>query len=100
MWSKKMFCWTDYNLKTISLKEESFYISRFSPIIHDIKPPKPFKAKEIIKKYISLQSHRDFGIPYSFQYSAQQWDFSNVWAPNQHEIIFMLLKHNRELSLS
>jgi alpha,alpha-trehalase len=31
--------------------------------------------------------------------SSQQWDYSNVWAPNQEEIILMLLKYDKEMSL-
>ena len=58
-----------------------------------------YRVKDIIDKHFRSLDLNASGIPYSFTQSTQQWDYSNVWAPNQHEIIMMLAKHNRELAL-
>ena len=98
MWSKKLHCWADYNHKTRKLNEDNFYITNLSPLFMDIKPPR-YRVKDIIDKHFCSLNLTDTGIPYSFTNSSQQWDYSNVWAPNQYEMIMMLAKHNIELAL-
>ncbi len=100
MWSDNMCCWTDFNMKSKSLNEKNFYISCLSPLFHGIKPPPRFSIKDVIKKHLDALSLSECGIPYSFLESSQQWDFSNIWAPNQDEMILMLLKYDKELALN
>lgn len=99
MWSDRMCCWTDFNMNTNRLNEKIFYISCLSPLFHGISPEKS-SVTEILNKYLSTLSLSDCGIPYSFFDSSQQWDFSNIWAPNQHEMILMLLKYDQKMALT
>jgi alpha,alpha-trehalase len=99
MWSNTLVCWADYNYKTKTLNEQNFYISCLSPLYMDMKPRK-HKIKDIIEKHIAVFNFSDCGMPYSIIESSQQWDYANIWAPNQHELIMMLLKYNKELALS
>ena len=61
--------------------------------------PKKQKVKYIIEKHVCSLNLDACGMPYSYINSAQQWDYANIWAPNQHELIMMLLKYNKELAL-
>jgi alpha,alpha-trehalase len=99
LWSKKLNCWTDYNHRTKKLYEKDFYITNLSPLFNDIKPPK-HRVKELMEKHVcSLNLINSNGIPFSFTNSMEQWDFSNIWAPNQYQVIMLLTKVNRDLAL-
>jgi alpha,alpha-trehalase len=100
MWSKKLKCWTDYNYKTKQLNDKSFYITNLSPLFNDIKPPR-HRVKDIIEKHICpLDLNNSVGIPFSLTNSLEQWDFSNIWAPVQYDVIMLLEKVNKELALN
>ena len=98
MWSDKLNSWADYNLARKCLNEENFYITNLAPLWMDIRPPK-MSFKQIIGKHLSILSKEEGGVPFSFVNSTQQWDYSNAWPPNQHSLIMMLVKHDRQLSL-
>jgi alpha,alpha-trehalase len=98
MWSSKLNSWADYDLVSQRLNEENFYITNLSPLWMDIKPPR-LSVRHVIDSNMHILSENAGGVPFSLVNSSQQWDFSNVWPPNQHSIIMMLLKHNRELAL-
>ena len=98
MWSNSLNSWADYNLVTKRLNEDNFYITNLSPLWMDIKPPR-LSPKHVIDSHMDILSKDAGGVPFSLINSTQQWDFANAWPPNQHSIITMLLKHNRDLAL-
>jgi len=98
MWSEKNQFWADYNIAKKTINSEVFYVFNLSPLWVDIEAPNG-KTKEVIKNSEFNLTKYDGGIPVSFINSSQQWDFPNVWAPNQHSTVMMLLKHDRDLAL-
>jgi alpha,alpha-trehalase len=98
MWSHKLKCWSDYDNSKKSLKETNFYLTNFSPLFMGMKP-KGISETDLIFNYIDKMNQYEGGIPFSFFNSTQQWDFANVWAPNQDGFITMLLKHDKRLAL-
>lgn len=97
MWSDKLESWCDYNYVNEKLNDGQFYFSNLSPLFFDIKPPCQTSVAQIVNKNV-LGLDFDLmvsGIPYSMiRSSNEQWDF-NVWAPNQHEMIMMLLRNEQ-----
>jgi alpha,alpha-trehalase len=98
MWSHKLKSWADYDVSKKSLKETNFYLSNFSPLFMGIKPGK-ISETDLILNYLDKFNRYGGGIPFSFFNSSQQWDFANVWAPNQDGFITLLLKHDKNLAL-
>lgn len=99
-WSKQQKCWADYNYKTKMLNDQNFYITNLSPLFNDIKPPK-YRVKEIIEKHICpIGVNNMIGVPFSLTNSNEQWDASNIWAPNQYDVIMLLEKVNKDMALS
>lgn len=98
LWSSENYCWADYNMKSNKLMDH-FYVSNLSPICVGMKPPLGITELEIISKHQRLFEGYNGGVPVSFLKTTQQWDFNNVWAPNQHSLIMMLLNHDREQAL-
>jgi alpha,alpha-trehalase len=98
MWSSKLKSWADYDNSKKSLKETIFYLTNLSPLFMGIKPKKISEA-DLIHNYLDILNKYDGGIPFSFFNSTQQWDFANVWAPNQHGFVTMLLNHDKQLAL-
>ena len=98
LWSESKSYWADYDIVEDELNDENFYVFGLSPLWFDISPPNKTIA-EVINANFGNYSAYPGGIPVSFINSSQQWDFPNVWAPNQHSIIFMLLKYNQSSSL-
>ena len=104
LWSDKHNYWADYNMRTHTLNERHFYLANLAPLLNNIKPP-TFRVKDYVEKVIKQEimdqrsEHVTCGIPFSFVSSPQQWDAANVWPPNQHELIIMLLKYDRALAL-
>lgn len=82
--------WVDYDLGIMGKAKRSFYISDLAP----------FWFFNLDKKRLSsiIEAHRDVlfkypgGIPASEDFTGQQWDFPNVWAPIQQLFIDALLK--------
>lgn len=98
LWCSDMNCWADYNYKTHQFTDH-FYVSNLSPLWFDIKPPNNLKETDLIELHLSGSIDNYHGIPYSFIKSSQQWDFPNIWAPNQHNLVEFLNKFDRELAL-
>jgi len=98
LWSKENYCWADYNLKTGRLTDH-FYTSNLAPLWFDMRPPSGVRASDIIAKHRGVFDSYDGGVPVSLLKTTQQWDFNNVWAPNQHSYIMMLLKHEPRMAL-
>ena len=49
----------------------------------------------------SIDLNTNAGVPFSnVVNSPEQWDYSNIWAPNQYDVIMLLEKFNKELALS
>ena len=99
MWSNQLKSWADYEISKKTLKDTSFYLTNLSPLFMGIKP-KNFLEIDIIYSHLDFLNKYDGGIPFSKINSSQQWDFANVWAPNQHGIIMMLLNHNKPMALT
>jgi alpha,alpha-trehalase len=102
MWSPKTHSWCDFNMRTGRLNSR-FYISNLSPLWMDMTPPKSPKnissPKSILLKHQHLLEKFECGIPVSMISTDQQWDYNNVWAPNQHSMIMMLMKYDRNAAL-
>jgi alpha,alpha-trehalase len=64
MWSEKMCCWSDFNMKAKRLNENNFYISCLSPLCHGIKAEN-YSTAVILAKHLDSLSASDCGIPYS-----------------------------------
>ncbi|RNA36153.1 trehalase isoform X1, partial [Brachionus plicatilis] len=98
LWSKENCCWSDYNVKTGRLTDH-FYASNLAPLWFDMRPPSGVRAADVIAKHRAVFDGYDAGVPVSLLKTTQQWDFNNVWAPNQHSYIMMLLKHEPRTAL-
>lgn len=98
LWCADINCWADYNFKTSQFTDH-FYVSNLSPLWFDIKPPNNLKETDLIELHLSSLIDNYHGIPYSFINSNQQWDFPNIWAPNQHNLIEFLNKFDQNLAL-
>lgn len=84
--------WIDYDLNVMETANRSFYISDLSPIWF-------FKLEKeemisIIKAHHDILFNYPGGIPASMDFTGQQWDFPNVWAPIQQLFIDTLIKHD------
>lgn len=103
MWSRTNLCWCDYNMSTHTPHEQNFYVSNLAPLWMGMRPPKPNRPAQIIDKHRRILSDYAGGVPVSLVDTHEQWDFANVWAPNQHSLISMLLLdhvNERQLALN
>jgi alpha,alpha-trehalase len=99
LWSSDKSCWADYNCLSKQLNQ-SFYVSNLSPLWVGMRPPRgTTTVKRILDNHADLFHKYDGGVPVSLIRTEQQWDLSNVWAPNQHAFIMMLLKRDRPAAL-
>lgn len=98
MWSRRTQSWCDFNMQTGRLNSK-FYISNLSPLWMGVTPPKNNPTKLVLIKHENLLNKFECGIPVSMISTDQQWDFDNVWAPNQHSMIMMLLEYDRSAAL-
>jgi alpha,alpha-trehalase len=100
LWSEQNKCWLDFNIKKNSPQSDNFYISNFSPLWFGIKPPNGIDEREIVNLHLKNAILDYNGVPCSYVYSYEQWDFPNVWAPNQISLVEMLLRFDRQLALA
>jgi alpha,alpha-trehalase len=82
--------WVDFDLKTSKPANRSFYISDISTIWFMDSDKR--KISEIISQNQEIIFNYPGGIPASQDFTGQQWDFPNVWAPIQHIFIESLIK--------
>ena len=82
--------WIDYDLGTMSKANRSFYISDLAPVwfMNDLD------LSSIVKDNYDILFKYPGGIPASEDFTGQQWDFPNVWAPIQQLFIEALLKYD------
>ena len=99
LWSDQKSYWADFKIAEGKLNDEEFYAYGLSPLWFGIVPPNR-NVLDVIKINMQFYTKYDGGVPVSFVNSTQQWDFPNVWAPNQQSIILMLLNYDKNLSLS
>lgn len=100
LWSPELLCWSDYNLTKKELCG-NFYVTDLSPIWMGMLPPDGIAVNDIITKHELFLRSFDGGVPVSSINNGQQWDFPNVWAPNQYNLVHGLMRHDRdELALS
>ncbi|CAF0707031.1 unnamed protein product [Brachionus calyciflorus] len=99
LWSEQNKMWTDFNLKTKTSQSEHFYLSNLSPLWFGLRPPNHISELDLINMHIKKPIEEYNGLPYSFVYSNEQWDFPNVWAPYQLSLTEFLHKHDKKLSL-
>ena len=82
--------WTDFDMGTMKSANRTFYISDLAPLWFTNF------GKNMIEKI--LQENHDIlfkypgGIPVSEEFTGQQWDLPNVWAPVQQLFIAALLR--------
>ncbi|KAF1749248.1 hypothetical protein GCK72_025715 [Caenorhabditis remanei] len=91
-WDDKKGAWFDYDIPT-KKKNLNFYPSNVYPLM--LPGFEQFSAK--VEGYIKSSGALNYagGIPSSLPAnSVQQWDFPNVWAPNQHFVIQSFLASN------
>jgi alpha,alpha-trehalase len=81
--------WRDYNYVQGRLNEDRpFYITDLCPLWYT-----PFMKIPIEEIKTMLEDHQKIiydykgGVPISETYTAQQWDFPNVWAPTQYQLV-------------
>jgi alpha,alpha-trehalase len=98
LWSSEKSYWADFLIAENRINDDEFYSFGLSPLWFDINPPNS-NIIDVINTNMQYYTKYDGGIPVSFINSSQQWDFPNVWAPNQQSIILMLLKYDKHLSL-
>ncbi|CAH1780168.1 unnamed protein product [Owenia fusiformis] len=90
-WNEEEGIWFDFDLdKKENLPTDYFYASSFAPLYfkcydEDSIPNLEERIINYVKKH-NLTSYPG-GIPVSNQYTGQQWDYPNAWAPMQHMII-------------
>lgn len=100
LWSNENLCWSDYNLVKKELNR-NFYVTDLSPLWMGILPPNKTPVANIIEKHSQLLRGFDGGVPTSSINNRQQWDFPNVWAPEQYSLVHGLIEHKcDELALN
>lgn len=98
MWSNEKNSWSDYNHINKELNR-NFFISDLTPLFMGINPPGLKRNLDLFKEHLGFLDKYRGGVPVSLIKSNQQWDFPNIWAPNQHMIVNFLIKHDRNLAL-
>lgn len=99
LWSPEQLCWSDYDSNKRELNRH-FYVTNLSPLWIDVLPPKGVSLNDIVARHDSFLRSFDGGVPVSSINNGQQWDFPNVWAPNQYSLVHGLIRHgNDELAL-
>ncbi|GLH14707.1 Trehalase, partial [Gryllus bimaculatus] len=89
LWNNEEGSWFDYDI--LNNKQRTFfYASNLAPLWTKCYDEQ--KSPEIAEKVVRylerrVLSHSMAGIPQSLQYSGEQWDFPNAFAPSQHIII-------------
>ena len=82
--------WVDFDLGTMKSANRSFYISDISRVwLLDFDQG---KISEILAANHKILFNYPGGIPASLDFTGQQWDFPNVWAPIQQLFIEALIK--------
>ncbi|CAO4387366.1 unnamed protein product [Caenorhabditis nigoni] len=86
LWDDKLGVWLDYDV-SLKKKNSNFYPSNVYPLMI----PGFEKYADKVENYLKKSGALKFagGIPSSLPSESlnQQWDFPNVWAPNQHFVI-------------
>jgi alpha,alpha-trehalase len=98
LWSAEKSCWADFNHQTRMLTKH-FYVSNLAPLWVGMKPPGGLTVNQLLAAHVDLFHKYEGGVPVSFIHTEQQWDLSNVWAPNQHALIMLMLRHDRSAAL-
>ncbi len=98
LWSERMNYWADFDMGQNKLNDEHFFVFGLSPLWFGINAPNK-TANEVIDANAGYFLKFNGGIPVSFINSSEQWDMPNVWAPNQHSVIMMIYKYDKNLSL-
>eukprot|EP01126_Amoeba_proteus_P013947 TRINITY_DN1600_c0_g1_i1.p1 TRINITY_DN1600_c0_g1~~TRINITY_DN1600_c0_g1_i1.p1 ORF type:complete len:411 (+),score=99.75 TRINITY_DN1600_c0_g1_i1:662-1894(+) len=99
LWDEENLIWRDYNLRTGSLKDTRFYSSSLTPLAMDLPHP---DVPRFLQKYHQILFSYPSGIPVSTakgrggNYTGQQWDFPNVWAPHEFWFVKFLEQKNKE----
>ncbi len=87
--------WVDFDLGTMRSANRTFYISDLSPVWFIKIGSKALS--EIIGENQEILFKYPGGIPASEEFTGQQWDFPNVWAPIQQLFIDALLQADNEM---
>lgn len=99
LWSHENKMWNDLNINRLTAQSEHFYLSNLSPLWFGIEPPGGVTQTEIIDLHIRNSIDNYNGVPYSYIYSKEQWDFPNAWAPYQLSVVEMIYKQDEQLAL-
>ncbi|CAA94130.2 Trehalase [Caenorhabditis elegans] len=85
LWDNNLGAWFDYDI-SIQKRNLNFYPSNVYPLMLEGMDKFADRVEDYMKKSGALEFVG--GIPSSLPaQSTQQWDFPNVWAPNQHFVI-------------
>lgn len=98
MWSNEHSYWCDFDLDRKDKNTRNFYVSNLIPLCLGIRPPGRC-INEIINLNKDLLMKFECGIPVSFIESGEQWDYPNLWAPNQHSLIYLLIDYDYDFAL-
>ncbi|RNA16786.1 Neutral trehalase [Brachionus plicatilis] len=99
LWSQENKMWNDLNINRLTAQSEHFYLSNLSPLWFGIEPPQNVSETEMIDLHIRNSIDNYNGVPFSYIYSKEQWDFPNAWAPYQLSVVEMIYKFDEELAL-
>uniref|UniRef100_A0A8R1DLY1 Trehalase n=1 Tax=Caenorhabditis japonica TaxID=281687 RepID=A0A8R1DLY1_CAEJA len=94
LWDEEHGAWFDFDILA-NKKNFNFYPSNVYPLM--IPGFNHYKYSDRVANYVQKSGVLQFtgGIPSSLPAtSSQQWDFPNVWAPNQHFVIQSFLASN------
>ncbi|CAI2358072.1 unnamed protein product [Caenorhabditis sp. 36 PRJEB53466] len=92
LWDEQQGAWFDYDLLA-KRKNLNFYPSNLYPLMIPGFEKYSSKVENYVRNCGALDFHG--GIPSSLPaQSTQQWDFPNVWAPNQHFVVNSFLSSN------
>lgn len=100
MWDNNLGAWFDYDIsiqkrkyvseKFIVFKVFNFSLNFYPSNVYPLMLEGMDKFADRVEDYMKKSGALEFvgGIPSSLPaQSTQQWDFPNVWAPNQHFVI-------------
>lgn len=92
LWNPTQGVWNDYDFINGEFNDKNFYFSNIMPMLMGINLSE-MTVKNILNKYKKELFGYIGGVPASGKPdkpSQQQWDFPNVWAPNQSMLVDFL----------
>ena len=89
LWSESMGVWLDYDIMN-NKPRETFICSNFFPLWTESMPEasREEQSRRAVDYFAALTLDKYAGgVPTTFTYSGQQWDFPNCWPPLEHMMV-------------